>query len=148
MTASSKMWRAISLMLTGMQIIFLVVDIPVILLCNWHCHTANWPQSGWSFNKAAYFCILTGLTSLKFLKGTGGVSASHSGLLARKFLCGAHSNESKFLPQEWQRNFGFQWGWAASCTGEQTFHLLVLIISGPDRLNSNLILSHKTQCLF
>lgn len=84
MTASSKMWRAISLMLTGMQIIFLVVDIPVILLCNWHCNTANWPESGWSFNKAAYFCILTGLTSLKFLKGTGGVSASHSGLLARK----------------------------------------------------------------
>lgn len=148
MTASSKMWRAFSLILTGMQMIFFVVDIPAILPCNWHCNTANWLESGWSFNTAAYFCILTGLTSLKFLKGAGGVSASHSGLLARKLLCGAHSNKSKFLLQEWQRNSGFRWGRAASRTGEQTFHLLVLIISGPDRLNSYLILSHKTLCLF
>lgn len=74
--ASSKMWRAFSLMQSGMHLSCRLFSQSQIFLSSYPVHdrllfNPSWLESRWSFNTAAYVCIMMWLTSLKFLKGAG-----------------------------------------------------------------------------
>lgn len=89
--AFSKMWTTFSLMQSGMHLWWRLIFLLEPFLLPYPAHdmlllfnTVNQLESKWPFNTAAYFSILIWLTPLKFLKGKRRVSASHSGVLARK----------------------------------------------------------------
>lgn len=144
--ASSKMWRAFSLMQSGMHLWCRLFSPSQIFLSSYPVHdrllfnTASWLENRWVFNTAAYFCIVTWLTSLKFLKGTGCVSA-------RKAPLWCSQQQKQVSAWGLAKKLWFPMGVSCLMHPETELSPLSFNISGSARVNSYLVLLCKTQCL-
>lgn len=153
--AFSKMWTTFSLMQSGMhlwwRLTFLLEPFlspyPVydtLLLFN----TLNRLESKWPFNTAAYFSILISLTSLKFLKGKRCVSASYSGVLARK--APLQCSQQQRLISAWGLVKKHWLLTEESCPMHRGTELSSVSVNAPGTASTNsyLVHLHKIQCLF